>query len=62
MARTTRANPIDWARAVNSAALGPDHRAQLGREGGQEGLAQIVHQFGGQLLRAPAAGQQARPA
>ena len=34
------------------------HRAQLGRQGGEEDLTQVVDQLGPQLLGAPASGQQ----
>ncbi len=36
----------------------PGHRAQLGRQRGEEDLAEIIDQLCGELLRAPPAGQQ----
>ena len=58
MARTRRGIPIDSANVGELTSLGARDGTQLGSESGQEGLAQIVHQLGGQLLRAPTPGQE----
>ena len=51
-------HPHRFGQGREGSPPGARDGAQLGGECGQEGLAQIVHQFGGQLWRSPASGQE----
>ena len=58
MLRTTRAKSHRFGHGAEPLERRSGHCAQLGRQRGEEDLAEVVDQLGGQLLRSPTSGQE----